>query len=218
MGLLDLFRRRPAIASIVELEDFLDSRAAFIVQKSVFEYSRARAGLLSAKLFKEAAFKAALDQSRWRNYPLCLQNVALMVEHTLRAHAGEEAPAMRQGLIAAVANVTGRYPVPPGFDAQFWVEARQAIGRRIDQAGLAAPHPIKDIPKENVKAFFAALPFHKEVRRHDFELITNNLRVNLCRAYEDFLAAADLPALAGALIAGPAPIALPGLARHDAER
>ena len=216
MGFLDFFRRRSALSTLAELEDFLDSRSAFIVQKCVFEYSRARAGLLSDKLFKEAAFKAAIDHSRWQNYPICLQNVALMVELAVRPHAGSEGAAMRRGLAAAAANVTGRYPVPPGFDDGFWIEARQRIAQRIEQAGLAAPRPVKDIPKENAKDFFAALPIHKNLRGADFELVTNNVRLNLCRAYEDLLKAADFPALARALIEGPPAVVLPGIARHDA--
>jgi hypothetical protein len=42
---------------------------------------------------------------------------------------------------------------------------------------------------------------HADVRALDFELITNNLRANLCRAHEDFIALADCPALVAALAA-----------------
>ncbi len=205
MGLLDLFRRKPPIASAAGLEDFLDAQSAFLVQKCIFEYSRARSGVLSSKLFKEPAFRAAVETARWRNYPLCLQNVAVMVEHALRRHAGD-AMAMRQGLIAAVGRICRRYPVPAGFDPKFWSEAEARIGQRIQRAGLAAPHAVKDLPNETAKEFFAGLPIHADLRGYDFELVTNNIRVNLCRAHEDFVASANLPALARALSAnGAAP-------------
>ena len=201
MGLLDLLRRKPPIASAADLEDFLDARSAFLVQKCIFEYSRARSGLMSSKLFKEPAFRAAVETARWRNYPLCLQNVAVMVEHALRPDAGAESMNMREGLVAVVARVCGRYPVPAGFDVAFWSEAHERIARRIRQAGLAAPHAVKDLPTETAKEFFAGLPIHADLRGYDFELVTNNIRVNLCRAHEDFLSAADLPAVAKALVA-----------------
>ena len=201
MGLFDLFRKKPPIAGTAELENFLDSQAAFLVQKCIFEYSRARSGLMSSKLFKEPAFRAAVETARWRNYPLCLQNVAVMVEHALRAHAGADGLAMRQGLIAAAGRVCRRYPVPPGFDAGFWQAAHERIARRIGQAGLAAPHAVKDLPTETAKEFFAGLPIHPDLRSYDYQLVTNNIRVNLCRAHEDFLAGSDLPALAAALAA-----------------
>jgi hypothetical protein len=201
MGLLDLLHRKPPMASVAELEDFLDRQAAFAVQKCIYEYARARSGLFSSKLFKEPAFLAAAERARWRNYPLCLQNLAVMAEHALRPHAGVDAPAMRQGLIASIERICGRYPLPDGFSPDFWQKARRRIARRIDLTGLAAPHAIKDLPHETAKKFFAGLPIHADLRGYDFELITNNLRVNLCRAYDDFITAADLPALAHALIA-----------------
>lgn len=200
MGFLDMFRR-PAVANAATLADFLDRHAAFLVQKCVYEYARARSGVMSSKLMKEAAFKAAVEETRWRNYPLCLQCVALMVEGTLRLHSGDDAPAMRRGLAAAVSDVCGRYPVPPGFEPEFWSDARTAITLRIDQAGLAAPRAVKDIPREIAGRVFATLPIHADLRPEDRELITNNLRGNLCRIYEQFVAAADLPRLAAALAA-----------------
>ncbi len=38
-----LFRRKPKIGSCDALADFIDAQAAFIVQKGIYEYSRARA-------------------------------------------------------------------------------------------------------------------------------------------------------------------------------
>lgn len=199
-----LFRRQ-MIGDLPGLEDFLDRQAAFMAQKGVYEYSRARSGLLSSKLFAEPAFRAAIETARWRGYVLCLQNVALMSEHALRPHAGSDAAPMREGLVAAVGRICSRYPSPPGMEGPaFWSEASERIARRIRQAGLAAPHAIKDLPLETAKEYFASLPIHADLRTVDYELVTNNLRANLCRAYEDFLAAADLPRLARTLAAGAA--------------
>lgn len=200
MGLFGLFRRTPPLAGAADLGAFIDSRTAFIVQKCIFEYARARSGILSPKLFKEPAFRAAVEESRWRNYPLCLQSTALMVEHALRPHAGDRAGMVRQGLIAIVGDICRIYPVPDGFPADFWAQANIRIRRRIDQAGLAAPHAIKDLPRETAREFFGQLPIHADLRSYDRELVTNNLRANLCRAHEDFLASADVPALIHALI------------------
>ena len=45
MGLLDfLLRRKPAIETQEALADFVDEQAAFLVQKGIYDYSRARSG------------------------------------------------------------------------------------------------------------------------------------------------------------------------------
>jgi hypothetical protein len=45
-------------------------------------------------------------------------------------------------------------------------------------------------------------------------LLQNNIRFNLCRMYEDFIARAELPALAAAVVEGPHPVAVPAVGRR----
>lgn len=80
MDLLAWFRRRPRISDRATLADFVDQNAAFLVQKGIYEYSRARAGHYSKVLFAEVGFREAVDEARWRAYPLGLAMVAELVE------------------------------------------------------------------------------------------------------------------------------------------
>ena len=88
MGLLDFLRRKPPIRDAAAVGTFIDENAAFLVQKGIYEYSRARAGHYAKVLFKEPGFHAAVEVSRWTAYPLGLAMVAEMVEGVLRANAG----------------------------------------------------------------------------------------------------------------------------------
>src|ERR687898_905913 len=94
MGLLErlktLFGQRPLVADAHALADFIDGHAAFIVQKGIYEYSRARAGHYAKVLFSEEGFREAVEGSRWAAYPPGLAMVAEMVEGVLRPHAGDE--------------------------------------------------------------------------------------------------------------------------------
>ncbi len=203
MGLLDLFRRPAPVDTIEALDGCVDSHAAFLVQKCIYEYCRARSGILAAKLFKEPSFVAAMDRSRWQNYPICLGHVAVMVEGALRPYAGENVVGLTDGIVAVVERVTAGHEAAAGMEAGFWVAARHRIEERLRLASLAAPRAVKDIPKEDYQAFFDQLPIHESLRGHDFVLVRNNLRVNLCRAYETFVARADLPALSRLLVTEP---------------
>ena len=53
-----------------ELADFIGENSAFLIQKAIYEYSRARAGHYSKVLFAEPEFHEAVERSRWRAYPL----------------------------------------------------------------------------------------------------------------------------------------------------
>src|SRR6266571_5178111 len=111
MGLFDLFRR-PPIAEIDELADFIDQNAAFLVQKGIYEYSRARAGHYAKVLFAELEFLEAVERSRWQAYPLGLAMVGELVEGVLRRHTGEDRRRALDALAAVVLAVFDRYPVP----------------------------------------------------------------------------------------------------------
>ena len=98
MGLFDLFRRPPPIVETGQLADFIDQNAAFLVQKGIYEYSRARAGHYAKVLLREPAFLEAVEHSRWHAYPLGLAIVAEMVEGVLRR--GESSVSIRDASIA----------------------------------------------------------------------------------------------------------------------
>ena len=198
MGLFDMFRRRPPIRDLPALADFIDQNAAFLVQKGIYEYSRARAGHYSKVLFSEAGFREAVEQSRWRAYPLGLAMVGEMVEGVLRPHAGDRRRAVLDALSALVLSVFDRYPPPP-LDEATWRDARSELARRLDLVGLHAAKPAKDIPEPFAEAYFSLMPIDRKLRASEFPTIRNYLRVTLCNLHEEFSRRADASALAATL-------------------
>ena len=112
------------------LGDFIDRQAAFLVQKGIYEYARARAGHYAKVLFAEPGFQAAVEQSRWRAYPLGLAMVAELVEGVLRPN-GTDRHRQLDALSRSSLSVFDRYPVPPALGAQSWSEARDELARRL---------------------------------------------------------------------------------------
>src|SRR5690349_10785695 len=90
MGFFDLFKRKVPIREPQDLADFIDEQAAFLIQKGIYDYSRARAGPHANKILAEPDFVKAVETSRWRAYPLGLAMIGEMVEGVLRPHAGED--------------------------------------------------------------------------------------------------------------------------------
>jgi hypothetical protein len=194
MALLDRvtrwFRTEP-INSIESLGAFMDSRAAFMSQKCVFEYCRARSGVLSMKLFKEPAFLEAMHHSRWTTYALVYCDIVEMVEGVLRPHARGSVASLAEGLALIGERTFARHGLPDGAPEDFWFQAVVRLRKRLALAQLHAPRPVRDLPKTEIEAILASLPIHPSLRGEDFELLQNNLRINLVRIYEEFLAGAD---------------------------
>jgi hypothetical protein len=195
---LELFRRRQPIRDAQALAEFIDRQSAFLVQKGIYEYSRARAGHYAKVLFAEAGFQNAVEQSRWRAYPLGLAMVGELVEGVLRPYAAD-----RHGQLDALSvvalSVFDRYPVPAPLGEQAWGEARAELVRRLQLIGLHAPKRAFDICEPWAETYFNLMPIHEKLRGRDFPTIRNYLKVTLCNIHDEFTQRLDPTALAAAL-------------------
>jgi hypothetical protein len=194
MGFWDLFRRRPDIGDGAALADFIDAQAAFLVQKGIYEYARARAGVQAKILFTEPVFLEALEKARWQAFPLGLAMVGEAVESVLRP-VGDDPRAVLDGLIAVVLSVFDRYPAPPVLPAADWSAQRTDLATRLDAVLLHATRPIKDIPEAYIDAYFALMPIHERLRGSDYPTVRNHLKATLVNIYDIFVKRADVDAL-----------------------
>ena len=198
MRFLDLFRRPPPIRAPEALADFIDQHGAFLVQKGIYEYSRARAGHYSKVLFSEQGFQDAVEQSRWRAYPLGLAMVAELVEGVLRPYAADRHRQLA-ALSELVLSVFDRYPVPSALGAQEWSEARVELVRRLGLIGMHAPKRAFEICEPWAETYFNLMPIHEKLRRSEFPTIRNYLRVTLCNIHDEFTRRLEAATLAAAL-------------------
>jgi hypothetical protein len=196
MGLFDYFRRKPPIRDAQSLADFVDQNAAFLVQKAIYEYSRARAGHYSKVLFKEPGFHAAVEQSRWRAYPLGLAMVAEVADNVLRPKGNGEQRRHIEALADVVLSVFDRYPVPAAIPQQDWLDLRADLDRRLRQIGLHPPKRAMDIPEPYAQLYFDLMPIHEKLRGRDFETTHNYLKVTLCNIHEELTNRMDAGAMA----------------------
>jgi hypothetical protein len=199
MGLFDIFRRAPAIRDPAALADFIDERAAFLVQKGIYEYARARAGRFSMMLMKEAAFIEAVNRSRWRAFPLGLAMVAEMVEGLLRPAAGEDWRTTLAALGRLVLSVYDRYPRPSEIDAATWQAGRDDLALRLERIGAHPVKPVKDIPEPMAEPYFALMPVHEKMLSADLPTARNYLKLTLINFHSDLAKRMDVPAVVAAL-------------------
>lgn len=195
MGVLDWFRRPPPIADREALADFIDSRAAFLVQKGIYEYSRARAGHYAKVMFGEQTFTDAFNLARWQAYPLGLAMVGEVVEGILRGSPGTDPVEVQSWVRALVLSVFDRHAVPPQIGARNWHEERETLARRLQHIGLHPPKRAMDIPAALAKSYFNLMPIHEKLRGRDFVTTHNYLKVTMCNIHAELTERLDVPAL-----------------------
>jgi len=199
VALFGLFRRQPPVRDLGELADFLDAQAAFVTQKGIYEYARARAGHYAKVLFREPMFLEAVERSRWSAYPIGLVMVTELVEGILRAHMDSDRWRAVGALCGLALSVFDRYPAPAPLGEAAWGEARAELARRLKLIGLSAVKPAKDIPEPFAQAYFDLMPIHERLRGRDFPTTRNYLRATMCNIHEEFSRRADVPILTYAL-------------------
>jgi hypothetical protein len=196
MGLFDHFRRKPAIRDAAGLAEFIDAQAAFLVQKGIYDYVRARTGPHAKWLLQEGEFQARIDESRWRAYPMGLAMVGEMVDQVLYPFAGGERRALLDRLIPVVMDVFDRHPVPPSIGPQKWRDARERLARRLDQIGTHPPKRIIDIPEQYAATYFNLMPFDKEFLTQDEPTTLSYLKLTLARMHTELTDRMDAATMA----------------------
>ena len=199
MGLFDIFRSRPPIRDSHELAQFIDENAAFLVQKGIYEYARARAGHYAKVLFKESMFAEAVERSRWTAYPLGLAMVGELVEGVLRPPADVDRSQQLETLRAIVLSVFDRYATPAVLGTASWSQMRIDLERRLQLIGLHPPKRAFEIPQPFARAYFDLMPIHKQLRASEFPTLHGYLKVTLCNIHDELTKRLDAEAVACSL-------------------
>jgi hypothetical protein len=189
MGVVDFvrsfFRSKPPIGDTQQLADFIDENAAFLVQKGIYDYARARSGHYSKVLLTDEGFQTALNRSRWRAYPLGLAMVGEMVDAVVEAHAGDDRRAVLDPLIRLVLSVFDRYPVPAVMTEEDWKQSREELALHLERLSTHPPKRVIDIPVPFADRYFDMMPFDKQFLTPDAPTARGFLQLALVSMQED---------------------------------
>jgi hypothetical protein len=196
---------RPQVATWEEFVDFLAAQTAYVAQRTVLEYCRARTGLNWDKLFREQPFIDSLEVCRWEAYVEVLAEVAELALIQLRRQSPADPQAYLPGVVAAAGAALLRHPVPAHRTS--WDSACAHVEQHLAQSLLAGPRAVHLAGIGAADAIFAQLPIHPGLRREDHDMFRNSVRFALCRVFEEMTRRLAIPALAQALSesAQPAP-------------
>jgi hypothetical protein len=169
----------PKPATRQDLRGFLESRAAYLAQKSISEYTQARANMMFSTLLGEKIFQDAYERSRWFSFPAALSMVAEALAARFRNLDVGDTGAINVMLQSMAADIVSSYPIPAGANPDFWQVALLDLERDLLRAGLGAPHAIHVIAKARSREVFENLPVHPSMRKHDFDMFRNTLSFHL---------------------------------------
>jgi hypothetical protein len=199
MGFLDFFRRKPPIRDSRALADFIDQQAAFLVQKGIYDYSRARSGHFAKVMLADKGFQSALNRSRWLAFPLGLAMIGETLDAVLAPQAGGDRRSLLDPLIALVLSVHDRYPRPEALTEEEWNQGRADLALHLERLSTHPPKRIIDIPVPFADRYFAMMPFDKQFLTPDAPTARGFLQLQLVSVSEQLSERMDAAEMAGRL-------------------
>lgn len=190
------------IDSVLALCGFVSTRSAFVAQKTLYGYLKARMGTRYPSMFEDDVFVASIDIAKINVFAACLSDLAVYavsrglrdvdVDDTARrdlaVRAFESGIAANQDQIARV----------PAFSAE---DAKEAFERRaafVDwRDGPSGPALFTASPA----ALYEWAPIAMVLKRQDKEIVQNSIRFTWRDIREQFEKRLDGPALAADLVA-----------------
>lgn len=184
LGIPAYFGRKPPIDTREKLIEFLDSRSAFLIQKNIFDYARARSGPYFSHIIKEQAFKNSVEVSRWTGYPTGLAALAEIVRGILFDDADRKP--LNDAISSAALAAFDKYPVPEALGSENWKKARETLIERLANIDSHPPKFAKDVILPYAQILYDSQPIHEELRKNDFEMIQAQLRINMVTMHDEF--------------------------------
>lgn len=178
-----------------ELINFIDSRAAFVSQVTLYTYVKARAGTQYPKLFENADFLTSLKMARWHIYGAAVCDLTLFAAAQLRVHGGLSNDAAEQFAASILDDILPNYPQDDIADDQFAAmcargKQRAAIADWSDIAvGPAAFQSSSD-------AVFRWAPIADELKCDDEEILRNSIHLRWIGVRRDLKAVFQHAAIA----------------------
>jgi hypothetical protein len=166
----------PPLTTRQQLYDFIDSRAAFVSQVTLYTYVKARAGTRFPKLFQNEEFLTSLRIARWHVYGAAICDLGLFAIAQLKRDSGLNDKAAQELAVEMLDGILLDYDqddIDPTDFAMMGDTGKQ-------RAAFANWDTIADGPaafQSSSDAVFRWAPIADELKDNDEEIVRNSIHL-----------------------------------------
>jgi len=188
-------RRLQPIRDADALRAFLQTRASFVAQMTLYGYLRTRSGVRFPELFNNDQFVASINIAKWHVWLACLADLAAYAGGMLRRSGASQAAVreVMQRLVDEILAETGR---PPDAGPEFPAHA-QRVRARVALCDWAAQADGDGPFVESPGALVYWAPIVEELKVLDEEIVRNSVRFRWNEIREQLRRALDAQAIMG---------------------
>lgn len=186
------------IDSPAALANFLNTRASFMAQTSLYGYLRTRAGMRYPELFDDDPFVEGINIAKWHVWLDCLSDITVYTGSRLAQLAPRETlriGIMMRSVVDSILEETGNPAEAGGEFAAHIVKVRDRVAR----TDWLAVGPDEAAFSESPASLVYWSPVIDHLKKLDEEIVRNSVRFRWQEVRRDFARLLDDEAMLGAL-------------------
>jgi len=180
------------------LARFLEKRASFVAQTSLYGYLRTRAGMRYPELFDDDPFVVSINIAKWHVWLDCLSDLAVYAGSRLAQRAPREVPRIARMMVAMVDGVLAQAGTPTEAGGEYAAHVHR-VRDRVARTDWLAVGPDEAAFTESPPGLVRRAPVMDELKQLDEEIVRNSVRFRWQEVRRDFSRHLDPQALLAAL-------------------
>lgn len=208
-GLRDYFgagrkKKRIVINDNAKLGHFLQTRASFVAQTSLYSYIRTRAGVRFPELFDEDGFNEKLNVAKWQVWLACLSDLSVFAGGLLIQRTGAAPERVGSVILHTFEAIIAATGTPPDAGEAF-ADGIARVRTRLAATDWPSVTDDDKFFSQSPEALVHWAPIVDDLKQYDAEIVKNSIRFRwqeVRRALRDDLDAGALMNAKGTI--GPA--------------
>lgn len=172
------------------LTEFLNTRASFVAQTSLYGYLRTRAGMRYPELFDDDPFVTAINIAKWQMWLACLSDLAVYAGGLLMQNpqATEKVVA---GLIKEIVNTILEETGHPEDAGDRFIDSANQVRSRIALCEFRDISDGEQAFSHSPQALVEWAPIIDELKKLDEDIVINSVRFRWQKVRQDLRQALD---------------------------
>ena len=188
------FKRQEPVTDRVSLKNFINSRASYMAQTSLYGYLRTRAGMRYPELFDDDFFVRSINIAKWQMWLACVSDLAVYAGGLIlqRSNASaEQVGELMQKVIDEIFNETGT----PEDAGDKFADSAQHVRQRLALCDWSAVTDDEQPFSHSPQALVEWAPIVDELKQMDADIVINSVRFRWQKVRRDLRQALNTSAI-----------------------
>lgn len=178
------------------LAHFIETRASYMAQTSLYGYLRTRMGMRYPELFDDDVFVVGINLAKWQIWLDCLGDLAVYSGSRMAQNQPREADRVAALMVEIVDGILERTAVPADAGPKFRAHVKQ-VRERLARTHWLAIGDKEAAFTESPKSVLKWAPIADELKQLDEEIVLNSVRFHWQEIRRDFARHIDTAGVLG---------------------